>query len=180
MCSFIHRKRPPAYAPPEVRVVCPPRKRFDGNRPPLQKEKTPPLETSGGVLATSYSRTAYRRTTIGAAAFHCRVRNGNGWGHCVIVTRNLGRPCRRKFLVRDWRFVTSLQRMVFPLLTFVTVLTFLTFHDSIFQRTADSLTTTYRDVIRDSLHRYNGFPIPDLTLQRFTSSKNNFNASFCF
>jgi hypothetical protein len=30
------------------------------------------------VLATSYSRTAYRRTTIGAAAFHCRVRNGNG------------------------------------------------------------------------------------------------------
>ena len=32
------------------------------------------------VLATSYSRTAYRRTTIGAAAFHCRVRNGNGWG----------------------------------------------------------------------------------------------------
>jgi hypothetical protein len=39
------------------------------------------------VLATSYSRTAYRRTTIGAAAFHFRVRNGNGWGHCVIVTR---------------------------------------------------------------------------------------------
>src|SRR5436853_3049493 len=78
------------------------------------------------VLATSYSRTAYRRTTIGAAAFHCRVRNGNGWGHCVIVTRNLGRSCRRKFLVRDSRFVTSLQRMVFPLLTFVTVLTFLT------------------------------------------------------
>jgi hypothetical protein len=41
----------------------------------------------GIVLATSYSRTAYRRTTIGAAAFHCRVRNGNGWDHCVIVTR---------------------------------------------------------------------------------------------
>src|SRR5882724_13547691 len=39
------------------------------------------------VLATSYSRTACRRTTIGAAAFHCRVRNGNGWGHCAIVTR---------------------------------------------------------------------------------------------
>src|SRR5438309_6487099 len=52
----------------------------------LQK-KAPPLETSGGVLATSYSRTAYRCTTIGAAAFHCRVRNGNGWGHCAIVTR---------------------------------------------------------------------------------------------
>src|SRR5437867_11996167 len=39
------------------------------------------------VLATSYSRTAYRRTTIGAAALHCRVRNGNGWGHCATVTR---------------------------------------------------------------------------------------------
>ena len=39
------------------------------------------------VLATSYSRTAYRRTTIGAAAFHFRVRNGNGWCHCAIVTR---------------------------------------------------------------------------------------------
>src|SRR4029077_3888727 len=39
------------------------------------------------VLATSYSRTAYRRTTIGAAAFHFRVRNGNGWGHRARVTR---------------------------------------------------------------------------------------------
>src|SRR6266699_487909 len=39
------------------------------------------------ILATSYSRTAYRRTTIGAAAFHCRVRNGNGRGHCAIITR---------------------------------------------------------------------------------------------
>src|SRR4029077_3339691 len=43
------------------------------------------------VLATSYSRTAYRRTTIGAAAFHCRVRNGNGWGHCASVTREESR-----------------------------------------------------------------------------------------
>src|SRR5438270_9547971 len=81
------------------------------------------------VLATSYSRTAYRRTTIGAAAFHCRVRNGNGWDHCVIVTRNLGRRCRRKFLVRDWRSVKSLQRnRVSSLVTFVTLLTFLAFH----------------------------------------------------
>src|SRR5947199_8360281 len=39
------------------------------------------------VLATSYSRTACRRTTIGAAAFHFRVRNGNGWSHCARVTR---------------------------------------------------------------------------------------------
>ena len=40
------------------------------------------------VLATSYSRTAYRRTTIGAAAFHFRVRNENGWDHRAIVTRS--------------------------------------------------------------------------------------------
>src|SRR5437879_4845246 len=52
-----------------------------------RRQKPRHLNPSGGVLATSYSRTAYRRTTIGAAAFHCRVRNGNGWGHCAIVTR---------------------------------------------------------------------------------------------
>ena len=39
------------------------------------------------VLATSYSRTAFRRTTIGAAAFHFRVRNGNGWCHYATITR---------------------------------------------------------------------------------------------
>src|SRR5438093_13185762 len=52
-------------------------------------QKTPADHLTCGcsVLATSYSRTACRRTTIGAAAFHCRVRNGNGWGHCAIVTR---------------------------------------------------------------------------------------------
>src|ERR1044072_6106788 len=53
-----------------------------------QKPKSPPSKLSGlFVLATSYSRTTYRRTTIGAAAFHFRVRNGNGWCHCAIITR---------------------------------------------------------------------------------------------
>src|SRR4051812_25266380 len=52
------------------------------------KAKAPPGEPSGAfVLATSYSRTTYRRTTIGAAAFHFRVRNGNGWCHCAMITR---------------------------------------------------------------------------------------------
>src|SRR5437588_6718222 len=57
------------------------------------ESKTPALVFQSGcfVLATSYSRTAYRRTTIGAAAFHCRVRDGNGWGHCAIVTRGPSR-----------------------------------------------------------------------------------------
>src|SRR5947208_15732331 len=54
-----------------------------------QKCKNPTETNPAGfsILATSYSRTAYRRTTIGAAAFHFRVRNGNGWCHYAIVTR---------------------------------------------------------------------------------------------
>jgi hypothetical protein len=53
------------------------------------KESKMPDEKLTGhlVLATSYSRTACRRTTIGAAAFHFRVRNGNGWCHHANVTR---------------------------------------------------------------------------------------------
>ena len=64
----------------------PPRRARVGLATPATKNPTGKI---GGVftLATSYSRTAYRRTTIGAAAFHFRVRNGNGWDHCVIVTR---------------------------------------------------------------------------------------------
>jgi hypothetical protein len=55
----------------------------------MGKESKMPDEKLTGhfVLATSYSRTACRRTTIGAAAFHFRVRNGNGWDHRAIVTR---------------------------------------------------------------------------------------------
>ena len=64
------------------------------------------------ILATSYSRTAYRRTTIGAAAFHFRVRNGNGWCHCATVTRAEKR-LRCSALVSDSRFVTSLNRGYF-------------------------------------------------------------------
>ena len=57
--------------------------------PRMGKESKMPDEKLTGhlVLATSYSRTACRRTTIGAAAFHFRVRNGNGWGHCAMITR---------------------------------------------------------------------------------------------
>ena len=40
-------------------------------------------KTPGIILATTYSRTTYRSTTIGSAAFHFRVRNGNGWDHCA-------------------------------------------------------------------------------------------------
>src|SRR6266496_4828023 len=59
------------------------------SRTPSQKCKNPTEINPVGflVLATSYSRTACRRTTIGAAAFHFRVRNGNGWSHCARVTR---------------------------------------------------------------------------------------------
>lgn len=39
------------------------------------------------TLAMTYSRTTYRRTTIGAEAFHFRVRDGNGWDHHATTTR---------------------------------------------------------------------------------------------
>ncbi len=41
----------------------------------------------GMDLATTYSHRTYRPTTIGAAAFHFRVRNGTGWFHRALVTR---------------------------------------------------------------------------------------------
>ena len=50
----------------------------------------------GVNLATSYFRTTYRSTIIGAAAFHFRVRNGNGWGHCAKITRRLANLKPRK------------------------------------------------------------------------------------
>jgi hypothetical protein len=55
------------------------------------KKKPRHLFPKGGViaLATSYFRTTYRCTIIGAAAFHFRVRNGNGWVHCAGITRSL-------------------------------------------------------------------------------------------
>src|SRR5213595_223385 len=67
-----------------------------------RKCKSPALVSKRGafVLATSYSRTTYRRTTIGAAAFHFRVRNGNGWCHCAMITRSL-HSGRGRLLVRD-------------------------------------------------------------------------------
>ena len=40
------------------------------------------------ILATTYSHRALRSTTIGAAVFHFRVRDGNGWGHRAKVTRS--------------------------------------------------------------------------------------------
>ena len=52
--------------------------------------KNPASLTRCGVmfnLATSYFRIAFRHTIIGATAFHFRVRNGNGWYHCAMVTR---------------------------------------------------------------------------------------------
>ena len=58
-------------------------------RPRTQK-KSPASSYSkmpGEYLATTYSHRAYRPTTIGAAAFHFRVRDGTGWFHCAVVTR---------------------------------------------------------------------------------------------
>ena len=58
------------------------------------KTSHPASLARGGVLelATSYFRKACRLTIIGATAFHFRVRNGNGWGHCAMVTRQRATP----------------------------------------------------------------------------------------
>ncbi len=40
-------------------------------------------------LAATYSRGAYRTTTIGKTVFDGRVRNGNGSGHSFKATKNL-------------------------------------------------------------------------------------------
>src|SRR3984893_14751888 len=58
-----------------------------------KREPRPAFADRGSLtLAMSYSRTTYRCTTIGAAAFHFRVRNGNGWDHCAMITRRLVKP----------------------------------------------------------------------------------------
>ena len=61
--------------------------RSPGFRPGKRK---PPQEVLRGfwckALAMTYSRMRMH-TTIGAAAFHFRVRNGIGWFHSAMVTR---------------------------------------------------------------------------------------------
>ena len=62
-----------------------------------KQKKSPTLQKGewGNKLAATYSHTAYRRTTIGATAFHFRVRDGTGWCHCAMTTRipaRLSRP----------------------------------------------------------------------------------------
>ena len=52
-----------------------------------KKEPGSLLREPGIYLATTYSHRTYRPTTIGAAAFHFRVRNGTGWFHRAVVTR---------------------------------------------------------------------------------------------
>ena len=63
---------------------------------PSAQKRAPPLlsKRRGEYLATTYSHKTYRLTTIGAAAFHFRVRNGTGWFHRALVTR--GQPCSIK------------------------------------------------------------------------------------
>ena len=79
----------------------------------------------------SYFRATYRRTIIGAAAFHFRVRNGNGWGHCARVTR--GRTPDFKGRVRPLAAGVFLQKNQRQFLT---------------ADLADSLTSTHRKLSR--------------------------------
>ena len=77
----------------------------------------------GIYLATTYSHRTYRPTTIGAAAFHFRVRNGTGWFRLAVVTR--GQPCltglglcrpqlRRLAPALPCRSLTSTWRSILP------------------------------------------------------------------
>src|SRR5437762_12670115 len=139
-----------------------------------QKCKNPTETNPAGfsILATSYSRTAYRRTTIGAAAFHFRVRNGNGWCHYANVTREEER-LRCSALVAAFRaarrWVGAVHRTALaiggqsPLPEILKEL-------SAFSLGTDSLTSTYRkkNVIRNSLRRYIGSSIHD---SRFNDSR---------
>src|SRR3954469_13788885 len=84
----------------------------------------PFLRGGEGILATSYFRTPLRRTIIGAAAFHFRVRNGNGWGHCAMITRGT-RGREQRFFLRCaltrcgfWRLLALRQGFRLPSLLF--------------------------------------------------------------
>ena len=58
-----------------------------GGSPVKQSARHRVSAVPGLYLATTYSHRTYRPTTIGAAAFHFRVRNGTGWFHRAVVTR---------------------------------------------------------------------------------------------
>ena len=36
---------------------------------------------------------------VGAGAFHCRVRHGNGWDHSALATRTIGWPHEARVLL---------------------------------------------------------------------------------
>jgi hypothetical protein len=57
--------------------------------PSGQKKSPAPslLKMPGKYLAATYSHRTCRPNTIGAAAFHFRVRNGTGWFHRALATR---------------------------------------------------------------------------------------------
>jgi hypothetical protein len=57
----------------------------------------------GKYLATTYSHRTYRPTTIGAEAFHFRVRNGTGWFRLALVTRGQSWGLRASArLLQNW------------------------------------------------------------------------------
>ena len=95
--AFLFWRRPiHSFGRPLARYLCGLDRLSRGSQPlgsllekatPKQNAQHISRHAGRSVLATSYSRTAYRRTTIGAAVFHFRVRNGNGWDRCAIVTR---------------------------------------------------------------------------------------------
>src|ERR1700680_2976432 len=62
----------------------------------LSQNRNPALISERGFSeitpAATYSRASYTGTTIGPAAFHGRVRNGNGWDHRGKTTGKSSKP----------------------------------------------------------------------------------------
>ncbi len=106
-------------------------------------EKAPPPVSGrrGVTLATSYFRTTWRCTIIGAAAFNFRVRNGNGWVHCARITRRL----RARIHLPRWRETRLIGSLTSCLPGFWRPATRRAVGFRLIKNIADSLTSTYRD-----------------------------------
>ena len=76
----------------------PPNRNAEGTPDPENRSARHLLsKMPGEYLAATYSHRAYRPTTIGAAAFHFRVRNGTGWFRRAMTTRGGASRLNSKF-----------------------------------------------------------------------------------
>lgn len=82
-CSRDRRYWPQYPRQPTMPVYC-----RRGRRRSQTKSRSLPGTAFSYNLAATYSHMAFRHTTIGATMFHFRVRDGTGWFHCAVTTRD--------------------------------------------------------------------------------------------